>query len=292
MRRRWKLAPILLPALFAMLPGSCRSIVPPREEAAVGAAAPERVSPDSFFEAAERGELARVQELLSRDAGLLEARDADGWNALSYAAWNARQPVYAYLLAQGAEGNLFTEAALGPWESFLDRLQANPMAINSRDPKHRAGALIWAVRTGNQAGCEVLVSRGADLLARDREGNSAVHHAVLTSRLEILDWLLRAGADVEGPNRQGRSPLHLAAASGSYEACRLLLERGASLEVSDEQGNTPLHLAAARGDFELCEYFLFLGARADRRNDAGQTAADLAKSLGHDRVARLLDSHP
>jgi ankyrin repeat protein len=290
MRSRWKLVSILLPALLAMLLGSCRSLVSPQGGAGL-AAAPERPTPESFFEAAQRGDLARLRELLSGDAGLLEARDADGWNALSYAAWNARQQVHAYLLAQGAEGNLFTEAALGPWESFLSRLGANPIAVSSRDQKHRASALIWAVRTGNQAGCELLASRGADLLARDREGNSAVHHAVLMDRLELLEWLLRAGADVEGPNELGRSPLHAAAASGSYEACRLLLERGASLDSSDEQGDTPLHLAAERGEFELCEYFLFLGARADRRNGGGQTAADLARSRGYDRVARLLDAH-
>jgi ankyrin repeat protein len=277
---------LLLAGLLVAL-GSCR-LVQPVGKSKAGALAPERLKPGDFLDAAARGDLARVRELAEVDPAVLAATDRSGWDALHYAAWNAHPQVHEYLLRQGVEGDLFTEAALGPWQSFLQRLETNPIGVDSRDPKQKATALIWAVRTGNQAGCEVLLSRGADLLARDRSGNSVVHHAVLMDRLDLLASLLSAGADVNAANDRGQTALHLAAAAGGYEACRLLLDRGASIDAVDAEGNTALHLAARGGSFELCEYFLFLGASVGLENSQGLTARDIAAEQGHERIVRLL----
>jgi len=281
--------PVLLSLLLPGLLGSCR-FVRPLQKAGPGATAPEMVKPEGFFEAATRGDLARVRELAEADPQLLEMVDEDGWDALSYAAWHAQQQVHAFLLRQGAEGNLFTEAALGPWESFHQRLETNPIGVASRDTKQKATPLIWAVRTGNQAGCELLFSLGADVAAADRNGNSVIHHAVATGKLDLMDTLLSAGADVDSVNNRGQSALHLATSAGDFAACQLLLDRGASLDLPDNAGNTPLHIAARAGNLELCEYFLFLGAQPSLENAEGRTPLDLAAEQGHDRVARLLEA--
>ena len=44
-----------------------------------------------LFEAARRGELARVRRMVEQDPALLRAEDRLGWNALAYAAWAGRQ---------------------------------------------------------------------------------------------------------------------------------------------------------------------------------------------------------
>jgi len=281
---------ILVSLLFLLFLASCRNLLP-LQKAGGRALIPEKVKSEHFLQAAERGDLDVVRELLARDPSLLEVRDAAGWDAVSYAAWGAHPQVHEYLLRQGAEGNLFTEAALGPVESFLGRLETNPIGVESRDVKQKASPLIWAVRTGNQVGCEVLLSKGADVQVQDRDGNTALHHAALMDRLELLGFLLFAGADPEAVNNQGQTALHLVTAAGSYSACRLLLDQGAALDRPDGRGNTPLHIAAERGDFELCEYFLFLGAAADQKNHEGQTPSDLARIQGHDRVVQLLGAH-
>jgi ankyrin repeat protein len=296
MKLRWGAsASVLCSVLLLLFLGSCRNIVPvqkvERRAADRRAEVPERAEPERFLEAAARGEMDALRELLLRDPGLLEVKGSGGWDALSYAAWNARAQAHSFLLEQGAEGNLFTEAALGPWESFLRRLETNPIGVSSRDPKQKATALLWAARTGNQAGCEVLLSRGADVRAADRDGNTAVHHASMMQQLDCLSFLLVAGAAADAANDRGQTALHLATAAGSYEACRLLLEQGASLDRADEQGNTPLHLAAGAGNFELCEYLLFLGAPVSPKNKNAQTPLDLARANGQEQVARLLAAH-
>jgi len=283
-------AAILVSFLLLLFSASCRNLLP-LQKTGGRALITEKVKPEHFLQAAERGDLDVLRELLARDRDLLELRDPSGWDAVSYAAWNAHQQLHEYLLRQGAEGNLFTEAALGPVESFLGRLETNPIGVQSRDVKKKASPLIWAVRTGNQVGCEVLLSKGADVQAQDRDGNTALHHAALMDRLELLSFLLFADADPEAVNNQGQTALHLVTAAGSYSACRLLLDHGAAVDRPDGRGNTPLHIAAERGDFELCEYFLFLGAAADQKNNEGQTPLDLARIQGHDRVVRLLGAH-
>lgn len=292
--RRLLPASLILPCLSLVAGltaglGSCR-FVRPLQRTGPGALAPEMVKPEGLFEASARGDLARVRELTEMDPNLLAATDAAGWDALSHAAWNAHHQVYEYLLQQGVKGNLFTEAALGPWESFLQRLETNPIGVDSRDPEQRATALLWAVRTGNQAGCEVLLSRGADIIARDRDGNSAIHHAVLMGRQELIDFLLSAGADVNGTNNRGQTALHLSTIAGEFQTARLLLDRGASLDLPDEAGNTPLHIAAGEGNLELCEYFLYLGAKASLKNRQGRTPLDMAAEQGHERIVRLLEA--
>jgi len=288
--RRLLAAALIVPG-FLLFAGfwSCR-FVRPAQTAAPRAVAPEILKPEDFLDAAARGDLARVRELIQTSSDLLEATDAAGWDALSYAAWDARHQVHEYLLQQGAEGNLFTEAALGPWASFLQRLETNPIGVASRDTRQKATPLIWAVRTGNQAGCELLLSLGADVLVRDRYGNSVVHHAALMDQLELIDSLLFAGADVDGANNRGQTPLHLATEAGSFEACRLFLDRGASLDLPDDAGNTPLHIAAEQGNLELCEYFLFLGAPPSLGNKDGRTPQDLAAEQGYERIVRLLEA--
>ena len=279
---------VLFAGLVAGL-GSCR-LVRPLEKAEPGTVAPRMLEPGGLLDAAARGDLVRARELAEADPSLLEATDAVGWDALSYAAWNDHHQVYDYLLQKGAEGNLFTEAALGPWESFLQRLDTNPIGIDSRDTKQKATPLVWAIRTGNEAGCELLLLRGAKVTARDREGNSVVHHAVLMEQLGLVDSLLFAGAEVDAVNRLGQTALHLATEAGSFEACRLLLDKGAALDLPDQGGNTPLHRAAELGNFELCEYFLFFGARPSLQNVAGRTPLDLATDQGHERVIELLQA--
>jgi ankyrin repeat protein len=284
--RRLLAATLILPGFLL---GSCR-FVRPLQKAEPRALAPEAVKPEGFLDAAARGDLDRVRELMEKNPDLLVTVDTAGWDALSYAAWGAHDRVHEYLLQQGAEGNLFTEAALGPWGSFLQRLETNPIGVASRDTRQKATPLIWAVRTGNQAGCELLLSRGADILARDSDGNSAIHHAALMDQLDLIDSLFLAGADVEAANNRGQTALHLATETGSFEACRLFLDRGAPLDLPDDAGNTPLHIAAEQGNLELCEYFLFLGAQASLRNGQGRTPQDLAAEQGHERIVRLLET--
>lgn len=76
---------------------------------------------------------------------------------------------------------------------------------------------------------------------------SPLHLAVLHSKFDEAKSLLQAGADVEARDSNGETPLHYAAEHDFIHLLELLLHRGADPYAVDKLGDTPLHAAAAAG---------------------------------------------
>jgi ankyrin repeat protein len=85
---------------------------------------------------------------------------------------------------------------------------------------------------------------GAEVDAKDDEGNTPLHSAVRASAHETCRTLVEGGADVNARSERGFTPLHVAALHSDAEAARLLLAAGAELNMRDNKGETTLHLAA------------------------------------------------
>ena len=108
-----------------------------------------------------------------------------------------------------------------------------------------------------------LVTIGASINQRDKNGSSALHIALYFGRDEIADWIVEHGANVSVVDRHGQTPLHIAAANDCTSAATKLLVAGASAEVYDNDGNTPLSVASKRGNGKLCCELAHHGAKVD-----------------------------
>lgn len=83
-----------------------------------------------------------------------------------------------------------------------------------------------------------------DLNLLNHEGEGALHKAVRSLKLALLDALVEAKADVDlGERSAGKRPLHLAVEMGDLEAARVLLSAGAVVDGEAMDGSTPLHWA-------------------------------------------------
>ena len=51
---------------------------------------------------------------------------------------------------------------------------------------------------------------GADVNARDHEGNTAIHHAASRGDIEMIQYLVSKGADVKAVNREGQTTVDMA----------------------------------------------------------------------------------
>jgi ankyrin repeat protein len=153
--------------------------------------------------------------------------------------------------------------------------------------------LIEAASAGDAERVRALLAGGAPVDAADDQGRTALHHAVVATRLEVVDLLLGAGADVDrraGVRRQ--TPLALACSflpwlGGSVRVLERLLDAGADAEAEDEHGDRPVHSLVAWDDEAPLR---LLAERGAALAPPGPSPSPLSRALagGHVVAARYL----
>ena len=84
---------------------------------------------------------------------------------------------------------------------------ANGATVNDLDPEHGGTPLLWAAAAGRAEAIELLIGRGADVNAVDRDGGTALHAAAFLGHEKAVDVLIRNGAKVNATNGRGNTPL-------------------------------------------------------------------------------------
>jgi ankyrin repeat protein len=160
-------------------------------------------------------------------------------------------------------------------------------------------SVLWrAARDGDGAEVKRLVELGADV--NERKGrfyDTALHVAAGKGSLDVVAYLLSKGADVNARDESGLTPLHAAARypgkggppAGS-EAARnqiaaMLIEHGADVRAVGSDGLTPLHLAAQEDNVWLVESLLTRGVDPNAPQAQGMTPFHFAAFHGHDNPA-------
>ncbi|MCA9707780.1 MAG: ankyrin repeat domain-containing protein [Myxococcales bacterium] len=199
-----------------------------------------RVEPTPLHEAAQAGDMERVEALLAGGARV-DAVDDSRLTPLTVAT---RFEVVRALVEAGA--------TLDP------------------APPGYTTPLRQAAEAGDVAWCRYLLGRGAAVDGRDSCERTPLASA---KTVEVIEVLLEAGADP----RKG-CPLYWPADAGDLPRLRVLLAAGA--RVDDRLGqSTPLMAAArsSRGE-DAVPLLLEVGAEVDARNEIGETA--LVKAAG------------
>lgn len=102
----------------------------------------------------------------------------------------------------------------------------------------------------------LLISKNANINAKDEDGETAMFRAILTS-VEIIDSLVQAKANVNEVDNKGDTPL-IRCMTFNIDADKIdrLIAHGADLYYENtENGNTPMLEAAGMGRFEILKHF-------------------------------------
>ena len=107
---------------------------------------------------------------------------------------------------------------------------------------------------------------------------------------DIVRDLLSRGIDVNARDRHGQTGLMLAAHAGHLATVELLIDHGANLNVTAKFGLSAVMLAVIAGHKEVAQVLARAGADLALRGTgapgfAGKTAADLAAARGWTNLA-------
>jgi ankyrin repeat protein len=128
-----------------------------------------------------------------------------------------------------------------------------------------------------------LLKAGFDPNTKDIDGRTALMHAVIDGKDELVDLLITHGSDVNAQDNQGFSALHFSAQDFRVNAAMAILQAGARVDLRDKYGNTALFRAVfnSRGRGEIIKLLLKHGADRNAKNNSSKSPIDLANTIGN-----------
>ncbi|MDE0638822.1 MAG: ankyrin repeat domain-containing protein [Candidatus Poribacteria bacterium] len=120
---------------------------------------------------------------------------------------------------------------------------------SSAKPQGMANDIMEAVFIGDLKVVKRAIADGTDVNARNpHSGDPLLFTAALMGHTEIMTFLLEKGADINARNRDGNTALHAAAFLGRAEAAELLLKHGVNVDIRNNHGGTAMDNATLDWD--------------------------------------------
>ena len=204
--------------------------------------------------------LHRAVECRAREAAIklislgidLKTEDSDGYTPLEVAVFNDNIEICELLLDMN--------------KSLIE--YANTRYILSQ-----------AVSLGNSEIIKLLISHGANINERYKEGRTPLMIAVGYNCIkpDIVRLLIENSANVNAKDKKGRTPLHsIFDGHNALEKVELLLLHGANIDARDKYGRTPLLRAINVFQFGTALLLVKHGANLRIKDNDGNTPLDIA----------------
>ena len=169
-------------------------------------------------------------------------------------------------------------------EDPLAALRGTPPPTGTKTEEALRGHDVW----GGQLDVNARVKYGVvGIFAGDNI--SHLHVAVRESDTEAARWLIANGADVNAKDDDGETPFH---GIWSAEIVKLLIANGADVNAKNDDGMTPLHRKAQFGSAaEIAKVLIDNGAEVNAKSKDGWTPLDWAIWGKRSAVQSLLRQH-
>ena len=263
----------------------------------------------SIHGAANRGNIEAVKQHLAAGTDV-NAKNEFGSAPLHYAAVNDHKEIIELLIATGADVNARDKGGFTPLDNLirLDMAEGETTGLLRKHggmtgEKLKLGTTLLhiAAKEGKMETIELLIASGADVNAKDKNGETPLDYAISTDHTVIADLLrkhdgktkreLKAAGKPTEPVAEAaqpepptaKTPLWKAAMFGEIEPAKQAIADGADVNAKGERGLTPLHFAVVAaldsGDNKVIELLIANGADVNAKDDRGLTPLDSVKRL-------------
>lgn len=238
---------------------------------------------DPIHDAARKGDMKKVQEILASDPKAVNAQDKNGDTPLHQAALHSQYKVAEALIAAGANVNAknsyepFKPEDLGQFLSSSNH--ADPVKLLHSDTSRTDAANTHQVSAQDFANngytpldlavfasdhskmIQLLVGHGADVNLRGITGTTPLYWAILRDQKDDEKFLLDHGADPNLANSFGDTPLICAIQLSYLSLVQPLVEKGADVNVQNQNQMRALGYAMGNpNDDSIVEYLKKHGA--------------------------------
>jgi len=219
------------------------------------------IDPDEMLQAAQRGDVAKVRQLLASDTTLVNAKGAHNKTPLHWAAEKNYRELAELLLTAGADINAEVSWGMTPlqWAANMgSRHVAEILLVHGAAPQLNmwcaAGLGMLDVVKSFWDSPNTLKPGAGQTRTRDLgDGkwgkapppesygelvSEAFHIAARNGHLEVAKFLLEKGADINCRGFFGAPGLHWGAINGHKAMVEFLIDRGADLTLRDQHFNS------------------------------------------------------
>jgi ankyrin repeat protein len=226
-----------------------------------------------IHDAANKGDVKKIAEILAADPTQLNAKDKLGNTPLHWAAFHGQLAAVKALLDAGADVKAknnygaFTPGDLAGALSSASGTHQDPVfilqshGVNAQDMQNGYTALDLALFANKHKEIvDLLLEKGADVNARAASGSTPLFFAVLRDQKDDVLTLLAKGANVNIPDAWGDTILDLALRAQFSQLIPILVEHGADVNAQDQSTMRPINYAQGMDDTKWVKYLKDHGA--------------------------------
>jgi len=236
-----------------------------------------------IHDAARKGDVKKVQEILASDPKAVDVQDNSGDTALHVAALHGQYKVAEALIAAGANVNVknsyppFKPEDLGqffsgtnhpdpvgllhPSTSRSDAVNTHQVAEQDFKNNGYTPLALAEFASDHNKMVQLLIAHGADVNLRGSTGTTPLYWAILRGQKDDEKFLLDHGADPNLTNAFGDTPLICAIQLGYLSLVQPLVEKGADVNAQNQSTMRALGYAMSNpNDDSIVDYLKKHGA--------------------------------
>eukprot|EP00095_Tigriopus_kingsejongensis_P012561 snap_masked-scaffold257_size234952-processed-gene-0.11 protein:Tk12561 transcript:snap_masked-scaffold257_size234952-processed-gene-0.11-mRNA-1 annotation:"e3 ubiquitin-protein ligase mib1" len=177
---------------------------------------------EELVKAAANGDAQKMEELLGREECNVNGVFA-GHTALQAASQNGHlEKLFETHVSGDVTEELVKAAANGDAQKMEELLGREECNVNGVFAGHTA--LQAASQNGHLEVIRILIRHKAELEIEDKDGDRAVHHAAFGDEPTVMELLAHAGADLNARNKRRQTALHIAVNKGHVGVVKILLD--------------------------------------------------------------------